>query len=163
MDKKEYIIRQLGRTKNKKYETYVVTRIIHLLNDFTIKFVTQQYVTRPEGRALTDLYFPQFGVHIEVDEVHHFHDVNIEADKLREAAIEFANLRYQFGRPIASFQSLKHKAADMLLQIELAKSGALTALGIEPVTETPAQFKAYIAAEVKEGTELLKDAGFRPE
>lgn len=46
------------------------------------------------------------------------------ADKLREAAIEFANVRYQFGRPIASFQSLKHKAADMLMQIELAKSGA---------------------------------------
>jgi tripartite-type tricarboxylate transporter receptor subunit TctC len=46
---------------------------------------------------------------------------------------------------------------------ELAKSGALTALGIEPVTETAAQFKAYVAAEVKEGTELLKDAGFRPE
>ncbi len=87
MDKKEYVIRQLGRTKNKKYETYVVTRIIHLLNDFSIKFVTQQYVTRPEGRALTDLYFPQFGLHIEVDEVHHFHDVNIEADKLREADI----------------------------------------------------------------------------
>jgi tripartite-type tricarboxylate transporter receptor subunit TctC len=46
---------------------------------------------------------------------------------------------------------------------ELAKSGALTALGVEPVTETAAQFKAYIAAEVKEGAELLKDAGFRPE
>ena len=46
---------------------------------------------------------------------------------------------------------------------ELAKSGALTALGIEPVMETPAQFKAYIAAEVKEGSDLLKDAGFRPE
>ena len=46
---------------------------------------------------------------------------------------------------------------------ELAKSGALAALGIEPVTESAAQFKAYIAAEVKEGAELLKDAGFRPE
>ena len=49
MNKKEYITRQLGRTKNKKYEAYVVTRIIHLLNDFTIKFATQQYVTRTEG------------------------------------------------------------------------------------------------------------------
>lgn len=87
MDKKEYIIRQLGRTKNKKYETYVVTRIIHLLNDFSIKFVTQQYVTRPEGRALTDLYFPQFGFHIEVDEGQHFNQANIEADKIREADI----------------------------------------------------------------------------
>ena len=87
MDKKEYITRQLGRTKNKKYEAYVVTRIIHLLSDFTIKFVTQQHVTRPEGRALTDLYFPQFGLHIEVDEGQHFHDINIEADKLRDADI----------------------------------------------------------------------------
>ena len=49
------------------------------------------------------------------------------ADKLREAAINFANVRYQFGRPIASFQSLKHKAAEMLMQIELAKSGAYCA------------------------------------
>lgn len=87
MDKKEYIIRQLGRTKNKKYEVYVVTKIIHLLNDFGIKFVTQQYVTRPEGRALTDLYFPQFGFHIEVDEGQHFNQANIEADKIREADI----------------------------------------------------------------------------
>ena len=46
---------------------------------------------------------------------------------------------------------------------ELAKAGALSGLGIEPVTETPAQFRAYIANEVKEGTELLHDAGFRPE
>ncbi len=87
MNKKEYITRQLGRTKNKKHEAYVVTRIIHLLNDFTIKFATQQYVTRPEGRALTDLYFPQFNLHIEVDEGHHFNSANIAADKLREADI----------------------------------------------------------------------------
>lgn len=75
------------KNKNKKYEAYVVTRIIHLLNDFTIKFATQQYVTRPEGRALTDLYFPQFNLHIEVDEGHHFNSANIAADKLREADI----------------------------------------------------------------------------
>ena len=87
MDKKEYIIRQLGRAKNKKYEAYVVTRIIHLLDDFNIKFVTQQYVTRPEGKALTDLFFPQFGLHIEVDEGQHFVSKNIEEDKVREADI----------------------------------------------------------------------------
>jgi tripartite-type tricarboxylate transporter receptor subunit TctC len=46
---------------------------------------------------------------------------------------------------------------------ELAKSGALAQLGIEPVTETPAQFRSYIAADVKVGAELLKDAGFKPE
>jgi alkylation response protein AidB-like acyl-CoA dehydrogenase len=46
------------------------------------------------------------------------------AERLRESAVEFANMRYQFGRAIASFQSLKHKAADMLLDVELAKSAA---------------------------------------
>jgi alkylation response protein AidB-like acyl-CoA dehydrogenase len=46
------------------------------------------------------------------------------ADKLRESALDYANLRVQFGRPIASFQSMKHKQADMLLEVELAKSAA---------------------------------------
>ena len=46
---------------------------------------------------------------------------------------------------------------------ELGKSGAFAALGIEPVSETPEQFKRYIAADVAQGTELLKSAGFKPE
>ena len=46
------------------------------------------------------------------------------AERLRESAVEFANMRVQFGRAVASFQSLKHKAADMLLDVELAKSAA---------------------------------------
>jgi alkylation response protein AidB-like acyl-CoA dehydrogenase len=33
-------------------------------------------------------------------------------------------MRMQFGKPIASFQSMKHKQADMLLEVELAKSAA---------------------------------------
>jgi len=46
------------------------------------------------------------------------------AERLRESALDYANLRMQFGRPIASFQSMKHKQADMLLEVELAKSAA---------------------------------------
>ncbi|MGE0415997.1 MAG: acyl-CoA dehydrogenase family protein, partial [Acetobacteraceae bacterium] len=46
------------------------------------------------------------------------------ADRLREDALAYSMLRVQFGRPIASFQSMKHKAADMLLDVELAKSAA---------------------------------------
>jgi tripartite-type tricarboxylate transporter receptor subunit TctC len=46
---------------------------------------------------------------------------------------------------------------------ELGKSGAFASLGIEPVAETPDQFKHYIANDVAQGTELLKDAGFKPE
>ncbi len=46
------------------------------------------------------------------------------AERLFEDAVAYAKMRVQFGRPIASFQSLKHKAADMLMEVELAKSGA---------------------------------------
>ncbi len=46
---------------------------------------------------------------------------------------------------------------------ELARSGALAALGVEAVAETPEQFARFIASEVTEGAELLKSAGFRPE
>ena len=46
------------------------------------------------------------------------------AERLRESAVEYANMRVQFGRAIGSFQTLKHKAADMLLETELAKSAA---------------------------------------
>ena len=46
------------------------------------------------------------------------------AARLREDALAYAMMRMQFGRPIASFQSMKHKQADMLLEVELAKSAA---------------------------------------
>jgi alkylation response protein AidB-like acyl-CoA dehydrogenase len=49
------------------------------------------------------------------------------AERLRVSALEYANLRVQFGRTIASFQSMKHKQADMLVDVELAKSAAYAA------------------------------------
>ena len=46
------------------------------------------------------------------------------AERLRQSALDYANLRVQFGRTIASFQSMKHTQADMLVDVELAKSAA---------------------------------------
>ena len=46
------------------------------------------------------------------------------SERLREDALAYAQMRMQFGRPIASFQSMKHKHADMLVDVELAKSAA---------------------------------------
>jgi alkylation response protein AidB-like acyl-CoA dehydrogenase len=46
------------------------------------------------------------------------------AERLREDALAYAQMRMQFGRPIAGFQAIKHKAADMLMDVELAKSAA---------------------------------------
>jgi very-short-patch-repair endonuclease len=86
MDKKEFLLRQIAKTNKKSYENYVVTRVIHRLDDSTIKFITQQYVRRPQKRrALTDLYLPQISFHVEIDEG--YHKSIGEADKVREADI----------------------------------------------------------------------------
>jgi alkylation response protein AidB-like acyl-CoA dehydrogenase len=41
-----------------------------------------------------------------------------------DAAVEYAKIRVQYGRPIGSFQGIKHKCADMLVEIESARSAA---------------------------------------
>ena len=41
-----------------------------------------------------------------------------------DMSVQYAKDRVQFGRPIGSFQAIKHKCADMLLEVESAKSAA---------------------------------------
>jgi alkylation response protein AidB-like acyl-CoA dehydrogenase len=49
------------------------------------------------------------------------------AQRCLEMSVEYAKERVQFGRPIGSFQAVKHKCADMLVEIEAARSTALYA------------------------------------
>ena len=49
------------------------------------------------------------------------------ASRALEVAIDYANGRIQFGRRIASFQALQHKAADMHIAVEAARSIAFKA------------------------------------
>jgi len=46
------------------------------------------------------------------------------AQRCLEMSVDYAKLRVQFGRPIGSFQAIKHRCADMLLAVESAKSAA---------------------------------------
>ena len=41
-----------------------------------------------------------------------------------DMSVDYAKTRVQFGRPIGSFQAIKHKCADMLLEVESARSAA---------------------------------------
>lgn len=49
------------------------------------------------------------------------------AQALLDSAVAYAKTRVQFGRVIGSFQAIKHKCADMLLDIEFARSAAYRA------------------------------------
>lgn len=48
--------------------------------------------------------------------------------KVLETAVDYAGERHQFGRPIGSFQAIKHKCADMLIDFECARTAADAAL-----------------------------------
>jgi len=44
------------------------------------------------------------------------------AQRCLDMAVAYAKQRVQFGRPIGAFQAIKHKCADVLLELELARS-----------------------------------------
>ncbi|MET9090393.1 acyl-CoA dehydrogenase family protein [Streptomyces sp. NPDC004237] len=50
------------------------------------------------------------------------------ASRALDMAVEYARVRHQFGRPIGSFQAVKHLLADVLLEVESARAAAHFAL-----------------------------------
>lgn len=66
-------------------------------------------------------------------------------EKLIEITADYLGARQQFGKPLATFQSLQHRIAEMLLQKELALSMAYVAAQALDETD-PAQRRRMLAA-----------------
>ena len=87
------------------------------------------------------------------------------AQMMLQSALDYAQLRMQFGRLIGSFQAIKHKCADILLDVELAKSTAYyaAAAAAEQTSDLPAVAslsKAYAAdTYMKSAAECLQIHG----
>jgi alkylation response protein AidB-like acyl-CoA dehydrogenase len=72
------------------------------------------------------------------------------AQKVLDMTVEYAKIRQAFGRPIGSYQGVKHKAADMLVDVENSKSITYYAAWAmdEGVAEGPlavSMAKAYVS------------------
>jgi len=72
------------------------------------------------------------------------------AQRVLDMTTEYAKIRVAFGKPIGSYQGVKHKAADMLVEIENAKSLTYYAAWAmdENVPEAPlaaSMAKAYVS------------------
>ena len=74
------------------------------------------------------------------------------AQRALDMAVAYAKVRQQFGRPIGSFQAIKHRCADLLLEVESLRSAvgyaaAAVAAGSAEVPVLASLLKAY-ASEV---------------
>lgn len=63
-----------------------------------------------------------------------------------EMAVEYAKVREQFGRPIGSFQAIKHMCADRLLDVESARNAASAAAALLAEHDPEASLTASAAA-----------------
>ena len=61
------------------------------------------------------------------------------AQRALDMAVSYAKIRHQFGRPIGSFQAIKHRCADLLLEVESLRSavGYAAAAVAEDSAEVP--------------------------
>lgn len=67
--KANYFANTLAKLRYKKWELYVVSRVIHLLDDLEIEFVCQQLILlNGGGWVFADMYFPQFNLCLEINE-----------------------------------------------------------------------------------------------
>lgn len=150
VDKREYLIKTLSRTKRKDYENYVIGAIWHRLNNLEIKPVSQQYVQRSDGKyALLDLYFPQMNVGIECDEA--YHEQNVEPDKIREAKVEQALSALQTGKDFTLIRINANTGVD-----ELEKQINETVEQIESLYE---KYGCPKWSEEKDSVEQVLDSG----
>ncbi|MEO8813246.1 MAG: acyl-CoA dehydrogenase family protein, partial [Caulobacteraceae bacterium] len=97
-----------------------------------------------EGMALTEAVMNRAAVLLAFEQVG-------GADRALEMAKGYALERYAFGRPIGSYQAIKHKLADIYIKNELARSNAYFgawALGSDGAAELPV---AAAAARVSAG------------
>jgi alkylation response protein AidB-like acyl-CoA dehydrogenase len=91
------------------------------------------------------------------------------ADRMLEMSVGYAKDREQFGRPIGSFQAIKHKAANMLLWLEASRAATYyAALAVESgLDEAPlavSAAKSYVGESAgtlaEEGLQIHGGIGF---
>ena len=130
ISKDDYILRSFSKIKHKSWELYVITRIIHLLDDPDLEFICQQLIKTSEGRRyFADLCFPSLKIYIEIDELHHVNQQNQIEDKFRKTEIidvtNYEEFRIRVFNSQNKLRKLKEINDEILSIVELLKSKTL--------------------------------------
>ncbi len=112
------ITNMLAKIANKPTESYVINRLWHRLDDIRVRFVLQQYVKRKEGYALADLYLPQVGMIVEVNEAYHETDEQKLKDAIRNREVADATKADVFVvRASGSLQEIHEQVDNIVSEI----------------------------------------------
>ena len=74
--------------------------------------------------------------------------------------LDYLKTRQQFGVPIGSFQALKHRAAMMFIELELARSAVMAAaMAIDEANPRAAEFVSVAKARCSDAFVLIGNEG----
>ncbi len=83
------------------------------------------------------------------------------AQQLLDIAVDYTKERTQFNRPIASFQAIKHMAADMMTRAEVARSGAYYAACVAQEALEHGELASQLPEAASVAKAYCSDAFFR--
>jgi len=76
------------------------------------------------------------------------------AERGLEMSVEYGKVRQQFGKPIGSFQAIKHRCADMAVRAEVARSAVIYAAIAVRDGEPDADFQVHVAKTLATGAAI---------
>ncbi|MDP9117658.1 MAG: acyl-CoA/acyl-ACP dehydrogenase [Actinomycetota bacterium] len=117
-----------------------VTRTARATMDLTRRLSTVQFERTPGRRLARDSATPALAHALGVARIALSAEQVGGATRILESTVAYAKVREQFGRPIGSFQALKHRMADLYVLAEAARSASY---GAAAGTVAPAVAKAY--------------------
>ncbi|MEM9716733.1 MAG: AbaSI family restriction endonuclease [Pseudomonadota bacterium] len=142
--KDDYVLRSLSKIKHKKWELFVISKIVHTLVERhqDIEFVCQQAIKtdRELHPRLVDFFLPQFGLYLEVDEQHHETKNNKDEDiKRTQDIVRVSNLKekriavmnVETGRN-KSLHTISEEVDELLAELSSKKQELIASGAFEP-------------------------------
>lgn len=156
----DYVIGQMSKMQTNSYAAYVVNRIINLLDDLSLKFVTQQLIRKSDHKiALTDLYFPQIEVHVTIVDVDYSNKNTTTGQRIDLGESQQSTHLRQLNSDIYSDEDIINIVGHRILKIHIAQDKAMS---IHSLNHIHHQISVVIEKIRYEKALLVNNSIFKP-